>query len=394
MTYRRISTLVAAAAALSLGAFPAPTAQAAPAPAAQPAHAQPAHQPGSQRAGAVFVQTNELTANSVISFTRSADGRLRRSASYYTGGKGAVVADAVVDPLASQGSLTLDRRHQLLFAVNGGSDTVTVFGVDGSRLVRRQILSSHGDLPVSVSVAGDLVYVLNARDGGSISGYRIDGRTVRPLGGSTRQLNLMPNANPEFLQSPAQVAITPDRGAVVVSTKTHGTLLTYPLRHGLPSAKPTTTTSGMVPFAVSFDRAGRLLVIDATGLATSYRVGAQGRLTQLSQAGPTGQQAACWSVVVHGTLYAANAGSDSISSFRVRDGQVSLTNATAASTSGGGPVDLGASRGGRYLYQLNGADGSVDTFQVGRRGALTRIDTTQTGLGANNGRPLEGIAAS
>lgn len=393
MTHRRISILVAAAAALTLGAFPAPAAQAAPAPTAQPAHAQPTHH-RSQPAGAVFVQSNDLTANSVIAFDRGADGRLRRTASYYTGGKGAVVTDAVVDPLASQGSLTLDRRHRLLFAVNGGSGTITVFGVDGSRLVRRQILPSHGDLPVSVSVTGDLVYVLNARDGGSISGYRIDGRTLRPLAGSTRQLHLMPNANPEFLQSPAQVAITPDHSTVVVSTKTHGTLLTYPLRHGMPSASPTTTTSGMVPFALSFDRAGRLLVIDATGLATSYRVGAKGRLTQLSQAGPTGQQAACWSVVVHGTLYAANAGSNSISSFRVRAGKVSLTDATAASTSGGGPVDLAASRGGQYLYQLNGADGSVDTFRVGRHGALTRIETTRTGLGATNGRPLEGIAAS
>ena len=108
--------------------------------------------------------------------------------------KGAVVTDAVVDPLASQGSLTLDRRHRLLFAVNGGSGTITVFGVDGSRLVRRQILPSHGDLPVSVSVTGDLVYVLNARDGGSISGYRIElgdvcvaERQVRLLGKGSKE---------------------------------------------------------------------------------------------------------------------------------------------------------------------------------------------------------------
>ena len=40
------------------------------------------------------------------------------------------------------------------------------------------------------------------------------------------------------------------------------------------------------------------------------------------------------------------------------------------------------------------ADGSVDTFRVGRHGVLTRIETTRTGLGATNGRPLEGIAAS
>lgn len=390
MTHRRISVLVAAAtAALSLGAVPAPAHAAAQAvPAGHPAPTQ-SHRP----AGAVFVQTDDLKANSVIAFDRGTDGRLRRTGTYLTGGKGGTLDGAVVDPLASQGSLTLDGRHGLLFAVNGGSDTVTVFGVEGSRLVRRQILPSRGDLPVSVSVAGDLVYVLNARDGGSISGYRIVGRTVKPVSGSTRNLHLAANANPEFLQTPAQVAITPDRRTVVVSTKTHGTLLSYPLSHGVPASTPKTTTSGTVPFALSFDHAGRLLVVDATGFATSYRVGAKGALTQLSQVGPTGQQAACWTVVVGGTLYAANAGSNSISSFRVRAGRLTLLDATAAGTDGG-PVDLAASRRGDYLYQLSGADGTVDAYRVGHDGALTRIGTTQTGLGATNGHPLEGIAAS
>lgn len=389
MTHRRIPTIAAAVtAALALAVPPASFAQAAPASAVRPAHTQTR-----APAGAVFVQTNDLRANSVIAFDRGADGRLRRTGTYHTGGKGAVVTGAVVDPLASQGSLTLDRRHGLLFAVNGGSDTLTVFGVSGSRLDRRQILPSRGDLPVSVSVAGNLVYVLNARDGGSISGYRIVGRTVRPLPGSTRKLNLTPNANPEFLQSPAQVAITPDHRAVVVATKTHGTLLTYPLEHGVPAAKPTTTASGAVPFALSFDRAGRLLVVDATGLATSYRVGRKGALTQVSQVGPTGQQAACWSVVVNGVLYAANAGSNSISTFRVRAGRLSLLDATAAGTDGG-PVDLAASRHGDYLYQLSGAEGTVGVYRIARDGSLTRIATTTTGLGSDNGQPPEGIAAS
>lgn len=389
MTHRRISVLVAAAtAALSLGAVPAPAQAAGQAvPASHPASTQ-SHRP----AGAVFVQTDDLKANSVIAFDRGADGQLRRTGSYLTGGKGATLDGAVVDPLASQGSLTLDSRHGLLFAVNGGSDTITVFGVEGSRLVRRQILPSHGDLPVSVSVAGDLAYVLNARDGGSISGYRIVGRTVLPVSGSIRNLHLAPNANPEFLQSPAQVAVTPNRRAVVVATKTHGTLVSYPLNHGVPST-PKTTKSGTVPFALSFDRAGRLLVVDATGFATSYRVGPKAALTQVSQVGPTGQQAACWTVVVGGTLYAANAGSNSISSFRVRAGRLTLLDATAAGTDGG-PVDLAASRHGDYLYQLSGAAGTVDVYRVGSHGALTRIGTTQTGLGATNGRPVEGIAAS
>ncbi|MFT4295261.1 MAG: beta-propeller fold lactonase family protein [Micropruina sp.] len=389
MTHRRISLwAAAAAAALALASAPAPAALAGTVPESHPAPA-----PDRRAAGAVFVQTDDLTSNAVIAFDRDADGRLRHTGSYPTGGRGATLDGAVVDPLASQGSLTLDSRHGLLFAVNGGSDTITVFGVDGSRLVRRQILPSRGDLPVSVSVAGDLVYVLNARAGGSISGYRIAGRTVLPLPGSTRNLHLTDNANPEFLQSPAQVAVTPDQHAVVVSTKTHGTLLTYPLWRGVPSATPTTTASGAVPFALSFDRAGRLLVVDATGLATSYRLGDDGRLRQLSQAGPTGQQAACWTVLVRGTLYAANAGSDSISSFAVRHGRLGVRAATAAATDGG-PVDLATSRQGEFLYQLSGADGTVDAYRIARDGSLTRIGSTSTGLGAGNARPVEGIAAS
>lgn len=344
--------------------------------------------------GAVFVQTDDPSHNAVIAYNRAADGTLTRAGTYGTGGKGAQLAGAVVDPLASQGALTLDRSRNLLFAVNGGSDTLTVFGVHGSRLDVRQVLGTHGDVPVSVSVVGNLAYVLNARDGGSITGYRLLGGTVVPLPGSTRQLNLADNGNPEFLQTASQVAITPDGRAVVVATKTHGTLVTFPLdRSGRPAAAPVVTTSGAVPFALSFDRGGRLVVIDASGLVTTYRVHADGTLGKLSSIGPTGQAAACWSVVVHGTVYVANAGSDSISSVKDHHGQLTLLDATAAHTDGG-PIDLAASRGGRFIYQLSGANGRIDEFRRAADGSLTSIGSVETGLGATSGHPLEGIAAS
>jgi DNA-binding beta-propeller fold protein YncE len=384
MNRPRLAALAGLAiAALAVAAAPATT-----------AHASGADPGPGRPAGAVFVQTDDPGHNAVIAFTRTADGRLARAGTYPTGGAGEVVSGAVVDPLASQGSLTLDPRRRLLFAVNGGSDSLTVFGVDGARLDRRQVLPTRGDLPVSVGVSGDLAYVLNARDGGSITGYRLIGRTVVPLPHSTRSLGLVPNGNPEFLQSPSQVVITPDHRAVVVATKTHGTLLVFPLdQFGRPAAAPVVTTSGTVPFALSFDRSGRLLVIDATGFASSYRVGRSGALTLLSSVGPTGQAAACWSVVVDGTLYAANAGSNSISSFRVAAGRLTLLDATAATTNGG-PVDLAASRDGTFVYQLSGATGRVDEYRRTAGGALIRIGTVETGLGSDNGHPLEGIAAS
>jgi 6-phosphogluconolactonase (cycloisomerase 2 family) len=351
--------------------------------------------PDSDSRGAVFVQTDDLANNSVIAYDRAANGSLTRAGTYATGGAGAAVAGAVVDPLASQGSLVFDRTHGLLFAVNGGSDTITVFGVDGSRLVRRQILSSHGDLPVSVSVVDNLVYVLNARGGGSITGYRVDGRDVQPLAGSTRALNLTPNTNPEFLQAPSQVAITPDRRAVVVATKTHGTLMVFRLGEGgRPAASPVVTPSGTVPFALAFDRSGNLLVVDATGFASSYTVGRDGSLALVSKVGPTGQAAACWTVVVDGSLYAANAGSNSISSFfSDRRGQLTISNVVAATT-GAGPIDMAASGNGRFIYQLTGGSGQVNAYSRGANGALSLIGTVDTGLGAAAGKPIEGIAAT
>mgnify|MGYP000860865531 FL=1 len=190
------------------------------------------------------------------------------------------------------------------------------------------------------------------------------------------------------------MAITPDGRTVVVATKTHGTLLTFPLdRSGGPAATPVVTTAGAVPFALSFDRGGRLVVIDASGLVTTYRVHADGTLGKLSSVGPTGQAAACWSVVVHGTVYVANAGSDSISSVKDHRGQLTLLDATAAHTDGG-PIDLAASRGGRFIYQLSGANGRIDEFRRAADGSLTSIGSVETGLGATSGHPLEGIAAS
>jgi hypothetical protein len=56
---------------------------------------------------------------------------------YATGGRGGILAGSVVDHTASQGSLTYDPRHGLLYAVNAGSNTISVFAVRGDRLALR-----------------------------------------------------------------------------------------------------------------------------------------------------------------------------------------------------------------------------------------------------------------
>jgi DNA-binding beta-propeller fold protein YncE len=129
----------------------------------------------------------------------------------------------VVDHTASQGALTYDPLHSLLYAVNAGSNTVSVFAVRGDRLALRRVVSSGGTFPVSVAVRGDLVYVLNALNGGSLQGYRVvGGGFLIPLPGSSRALGLNPGATPQFTNTPGQVAFTPDGTQLIVTTKANG----------------------------------------------------------------------------------------------------------------------------------------------------------------------------
>ena len=86
---------------------------------------------------------------------------------YQTGGLGGVLNGSVVDHFASQGSLAYNAGQGLLYAVNAGSNTVSVFAVHGDALALQQVVWSGGAFPVSVAVHGDLVYVLNALGGGS-----------------------------------------------------------------------------------------------------------------------------------------------------------------------------------------------------------------------------------
>src|SRR3954469_18105429 len=74
----------------------------------------------------VFVQNDSPSGNQIVAYDRGRDGKLTQAGTYATHGLGGVLAGSVVDHLASQGSLTYDRRHGLLYAVNAGSDTVSV----------------------------------------------------------------------------------------------------------------------------------------------------------------------------------------------------------------------------------------------------------------------------
>ncbi|MDX6255516.1 MAG: hypothetical protein QOJ11_1850 [Frankiales bacterium] len=361
------------------------------------AAATPAHQGESSNQHAVFLQSNQPSGNTIGVFSRGRDGRLQAVRHYSTGGLGASLPGAVVDPLASQGGLTYDGNHHLLYAVNAGSRSLTVFKVDGLKLTRLQVLDTRGDLPVSVSVGKDTVYVLDAAGQGAITGFKVVGGRLERVLGSTRSLGLGNPASPNFLDAPAQVAVTPDGRAVIVTTKQHNTLVSFTLnQHGFPSATSVVTPSAApVPFALAFDKAGRLLVTEASGGESSYTVNADATLSIIASHVPNGQAAACWSVVANGRVYVANAGSASITGYNEdAAGGLTLHDASGVTaTTGAGSVDIAATSDGQFLYEEANGAGEIDEFHVNADGSLTSLGTV-AGLGIVNGVGAEGIAAS
>src|SRR5262249_20341005 len=122
---------------------------------------------------AVFVQTNDPAANAIVVFDRSHDGTLTLAGTFPTGGKGSRAVGAPPAPVASRGSLVYDRSHHLLFAVNAGSDTISVFQVDGDQLELTQVVASGGPFPASIAVQRNLLYVLDAGLAGLVTGFQI-----------------------------------------------------------------------------------------------------------------------------------------------------------------------------------------------------------------------------
>jgi 6-phosphogluconolactonase (cycloisomerase 2 family) len=339
---------------------------------------------------AVFVQTDNTAGNQVIAYHRAPDGALTKAGSYATGGLGGILAGSVVDHLASQGSLSYDPSHALLFAVNAGSDTVSVFAASGDRLALRQVVGSGGSFPVSVAVRGDLVYVLNALGGGRLQGYRVLGSFLVPIPGSGRALGLDPTASPQFTNTPGQVAFTPDGTQLIVTTKANGSDIdVFGVRFdGRLSAAPVVNSEpGTVPFSISFDPYGHLVIAEAGPNALATFSLADSGSVSLIDAVPTGQSATCWVAPAGSFLFAGNAGSAAESEFApAPSGQLTLLGAQGTDP---GTVDASAAAGGRFLYVQAGGAGMVDEFGVGAGGSLTPIGSV-TVPGAVGG---EGIVA-
>jgi 6-phosphogluconolactonase len=321
--------------------------------------------------GGVYLQTNQASGNEIAIFQRSADGTLAFSSAISTGGLGTGAG------LGSEGSVILSNDGRWLFAVNAGSDEISAFRVDASGLTLTDKVSSGGSRPTSLTIYKDLLYVLNAGGTGNITGFTVDpAGQLSPLTGSTRSLSGDATA-------PAQVSFSRDGSMLVVTERATNMIDTYVIGNdGLASGPTSHPSSGATPFGFAFTQQGALIVSEAFGGAplasavSSYTL-SNGGLNLVSASVPTGQTAACWiAVSKNGKFaYSTNAGSNSVSAYRVEtDGSISLISGAAGAT-GEGPIDASVDNNGQYLYVLNGRTHNISAFAIQADGALISIGT-------------------
>lgn len=327
-------------------------------------------------AGVVYTQTNAAAANEIVVLRRAADGSVALAGRVATGGVG------TGGGLGNQGAIALARNGRWLFAVNAGSNDISVFEAHGTQLRLVDRTASGGERPVSLTVRDGVLYVLNAGGTNNISGFRVgEWGKLTPITGSSKPLSAGATA-------PAQIEFDRSGELLVVTEKATNKISVYQVEGEVAQGPFVRDSVGMTPFGFAFDRRGNLIVSEAFGGApnasalSSYDVNTNdASLRTISASVGTNQTAACWVVVTKDGRYAytTNTGSGSISGYRVtRAGMLSLLDAdgrTAVTGAGSGPTDAALSRSGRFLYVLNAANGTISGFRVGADGSLGEVNS-------------------
>ena len=336
--------------------------------------------------GAVYTLTNAADGNEVVAYRRAADGSIHYEGRFATGGKGS--GDGLN---GTTNPLILSPDHHFLFAVNGGSNQVSAFRVHGAKLVLVDVTGSGGRRPISATVHGSLLYVLNAGQNGhpgNIAGFTIgkDG-TLTPIG-TRRPL-------PDGAVNPSQIGFSPDGQTLVVTDKPTNTITTYQLgSNGRPGPPNVQESAGMTPFGFDFTDRGMLLVSEAFGgqadssATSSYSLMPDGTISVIDASVPTMETAACWIRVNMNSRYAytTNTASGTITGYRVSaEGELSLLEADGISADvgdGSTLLDLDITEDD-FLYVHAGGFGQIVAYKVMPGGALEMIEGRGTGLPPN-----------
>jgi 6-phosphogluconolactonase (cycloisomerase 2 family) len=345
----------------------------------------------------VYTSSNEAASNRVLAFDINlATGNLIELDSFPTGGTGTGA------PLGNQSAITTDASDRWMFVTNAGDGSVTSFRLQKEGLQFVNKIDSRGHSPISVTVFGTLVYVLNEGSGlrsdpprlryDNISGFRFNNvGELEFIRGSVRIIDRTQ------LTSPAQVGFNKSGTVLLITEKATNTLTTYVMRrNGRPERNPLKRPSAIpTPFGFEFGDRDYVFITEANGggqgVTASYRIDrATGEVSPLVDVIEQGD-ATCWTVLNSDQTigYSVNTGSDSVSLYNINfDGTIApftVDRTPGEVFTGAAPRDAVITQNNQSLVTLNNGDGEIRAFGVRRTGSISRrntmpVPTSVTGL--------------
>jgi VCBS repeat-containing protein len=315
--------------------------------------------------GYVYTESNDAGTNRIIIYKQQSNGSLVLQGAVSSGGAGTGAL------FGSQGALVLDEKHEWLYAVNAGSNSVSSFKVgDDGGLTLAHTVASGGTRPVSVTVDKQYLYVVN-QVSANINGYKI---------GKEGSLTVIPATNLALSTAtadPGQISFHPNGKQLYITERGTDKITSFQVNgQGMAYGRTVNPSAGVTPFGFDFARnymvvANAHMDLPNLGGVSSYSLSNLGSVSAVNGNVPNNQTAACWTATTqHGRFaFIANSFSDNISSYYIgHDGTAYLINAAAAPTDVR-PRDL-TFINDYYLYVLNVTSHTIGGYYRGTEGTL------------------------
>ena len=373
---------------------------------------------------AVYVESNDPKGNAILAYRRGADGSLTPlpGSPFPTGGAG-VTPSFNLGPFDSDQEIVVDPAKGLLFAVNGGSDTIAVFKIrEGGSLapVAGSPFPSGGSNPVSLGLAGDVLCVVNKDEDPGHPGQSLPNYTsfrVSPKG----RLAPIPGAtvDDENGSDPSQALVAPGGRLLFGADFLGGALRSFGIDPRgqldaravlpLPAAEFADTGKPPLPLGLAAHPTRPLLYV---GFVTINRIGVytydrSGDLRFLRTV-PDSGSGVCWLLVNEDAtrLYASNTGDPSISVFDLTEDpsepvEIQNVGLRVAPGSHPGGFQFALDPSGSFLHVVTQQSSPASTvaanalhvLRVGPDGKLTEVPSSPTPLPVPNLTRPQGVVA-
>ncbi|KAF1348361.1 hypothetical protein EJ07DRAFT_169622 [Lizonia empirigonia] len=332
---------------------------------------------------AIYFLTNDAE-NSVVALPISNDGTVSHGIMTKTGGAGSIAINGATmqpgtpDALVGQSSLTVSGNN--LFAVNAGSNTLTMMSISTSDPTRLIMIGKPVTIPAGISCA---------RFSASSGLEQMDALRVFDINQSTPPVGPTNTVSHTFFSNDESMLFTTVKGDPTVNNT--GFLSMFPVQQA-PNGDTKLSTEETRSSAN--EQRTNLFVTDASFGAAILSVDETGQVSSVSQQPIAGQKATCWATISGATnsAFVTDVGTNRIVEMSVVNASIIQTLDLSAD---GDPGQIDLKSAGSFVYALSPGNGTtsaaITVLDVsGGQGSMKKLQRLD--LAGAAGKTAQGMA--